>query len=140
MGRVRLATLPDLQGATLQRFLNYAVEPGSTVRTDGLPAYLGMKGYTHDRQIRNRQPVGEHLLPHVHRIISPLKRWLVGTHQGAVSHEHLDDYLAEFAFRFNRRLSASRGKLFHRLVQQVAQVPQQPYAVVTNPQPAVSNE
>jgi transposase-like protein len=140
MGRIRLATLPDVQGATLQRFLDYAVEPGSTVRTDGLPAYVGMRGYTHERQIQNRQPASDHLLPHAHRVISLLKRWLVGTHQGAVSHEHLDDYLAEFTFRFNRRLSASRGKLFYRLVQQVAQVSPQPYVVVTNPQPVVPDE
>lgn len=140
MGRIRLACLPDLATATLQRFLDYAVEPGSTVRTDGLPSYLGIQGYTHERQIQKRQAAGEHLLPHVHRIISLLKRWLLGTHQGAVSHEHLDDYLAEFTFRFNRRLSASRGKLFYRLVQQMAQVAPQPYATVTNPQPIVADE
>jgi hypothetical protein len=51
-----------------------------------------------------------------------LKRWLLGTHQGAIGQEHLDYYLDEFTFRFNRRKSASRGKLFYRLVQQAAQV------------------
>ena len=139
-GRVRLAALPNVYGSTLQRFLDYAVEPGSTVRTDGLPAYLQMKGYTHERRIQKHQTDGEHLLPHVHRVISLLKRWLLGTHQGAVSHAHLDGYLAEFTFRFNRRLSTSRGKLFYRLVQQVAQVPPQPYIVVMRPQPVVPNE
>ena len=54
----------------------------------------------------------------MHKAISLLKRWLLGTHQGAVSHEHLDYYLDEFVFRFNRRSSRSRGKLFYRLVQQ----------------------
>ena len=139
MGRIRLARLPDLNGDTLQRFLAHAVEPGSTVRTDGLPAYLGMKDYSHDRQIQKHQPEGEHLLPHVHRVVSLLKRWLLGTHQGAIAHDHLDDYLAEFAFRFNRRLSGSRGKLFYRLAQQAVQVPPQPYAVVIKPQPVVAS-
>jgi len=139
MGRIRLARVPDLNGDTLQRFIVHAVEPGSTVRTDGLPAYLGLKGYSHDRQIQKHQPEGEHLLPHVHRVISLLKRWLLGTHQGAIAHEHLDDYLAEFTFRFNRRLSASRGKLFYRLAQQAVQVTPQPYAAVTKPQPVVAS-
>lgn len=58
------------------------------------------------------------LLPRVHRVISLLRRWLMGTHQGAVSHKHLDYYLDEFTFRFNRRKSKSRGKLFFRLAQQ----------------------
>lgn len=137
IGRIRLARVPDFSGDTLHNFITFAVETESTVRTDGLPAYLGMKGYTHDRQIQKHQPAGEHLLPHVHRIISLLKRWLLGTHQGAIAHEHLDDYLAEFTFRFNRRLSRSRGKLFYRLAQQAVQVTPHPYAAVTNPQPVV---
>ena len=58
------------------------------------------------------------LLPRVHRVFSLLKRWLLGTHQGAVKAEHLQDYLDEFVFRFNRRKSRSRGKLFYRLAQQ----------------------
>lgn len=139
MGRIRLARLPDLSGETLHRFIAYAVEPGSTVRTDGLPAYLGMEGYLHDRQIQKHLPEGEHLLPRVHRVVSLLKRWLLGTHQGAIADEHLDDYLAEFTFRFNRRLSGSRGKLFYRLAQQAVHVPPQPYALVTNPQPVVGS-
>lgn len=55
-------------------------------------------------------------------MISLLKRWLLGTHQGSVGAEYLQDYLNEFTFRFNRRLSASRGKLFYRLTQQAVQV------------------
>ena len=54
----------------------------------------------------------------VHLVASLLKRWLVGTHPGAVSHAHLAYYLDEFTFRFNRRRSTSRGKLFFRLVEQ----------------------
>ena len=66
-------------------------------------------------------------MPRVHRVISLLKRWLMGTHQGAVSLEHLDYYLDEFTFRFNRRKSRSRGKLFFRLLQQAVAIDPVPY-------------
>jgi transposase-like protein len=127
IGRIRLRRVPDLSKARLHGFIREAVEPGSTVRTDGLPAYLGLGGYTHDRQVQARQAAGQHLLPRVHRVVSLLKRWLLGTHQGAVGPEHLDAYLDEFTFRFNRRTSASRGKLFYRLAQQTLQVEPSPF-------------
>ena len=103
------------------------IEPGSVVCTDGWPAYWDLAGYTHDRQVQRRQEPGEHLLPHVHQVVSLLKRWLLGTHQGNVSHAHLDYYLDEFTFRLNRRTSKSRGKLFYRLLQQAVQVDPTPY-------------
>jgi transposase-like protein len=126
MERIRLARVPDLNGDTLQRFVCYAVEPGNTVRTDGLPDYIGLKDSEHDCQIQKHQPTGEHLLPRVHRVVSLFKRRRLGPLQGAISHEQLDDYLAEFTFRFNRRLTASRGKLFYRLAQQAVQSAAQP--------------
>jgi transposase-like protein len=136
IGRVRLRRGADLLKVTLHAFIGQAIQPGSTVRTDGLPAYLGLKGYIHNRQIQRRQPKGgEHLLPRVHRVVSLLKRWLLGTHQGAISHEHLDDYLDEFTFRFNRRTSASRGKLFYRLAQQTMQVEPAPFRSLVKPPP-----
>ena len=136
IGRVRLRRAADLAKVTLHAFIGQVIEPGSTVRTDGLPAYLGLNGYIHDRQIQRRQPKGgEHLLPCVHRVVSLLKRWLLGTHQGAISHEHLDDYLDEFTFRFNRRTSASRGKLFYRLTQQATQVEPAPFRSLVKPPP-----
>ena len=138
MGRIRLRRVLDLQQTTLHGFIREMIEPGNIVRTDGLPAYMGLKGYSHDRRIQRRQPEGkEHLLPRVHRVVSLLKRWLLGTHQGAISHEHLDDYLNEFTFRFNRRTSASRGKLFYRLVQQAVAVEPAPFSIITKPQPVV---
>lgn len=130
IGRVRLRRIPDVTKTSLHGFIAEAIEPGSTVRTDGLNAYLGLKGYVHDRQVQRRQPEGEHLLPRVHRVVSLLKRWLLGTHQGAIGHEHLDYYLDEFTFRFNRRKSASRGKLFYRLLQQAVQIEPVPYQVI----------
>ena len=107
------------------------------MRTDGLNAYLEMKGYVHDRQAQRRQPEGEHLLPRVHRVVSLLKRWLLGTHQGAIGHEYLDYYLDEFTFRFNRRKSRNRGKLFYRLVQQAVQVEPAPFDSLLKPQSLV---
>jgi carotenoid cleavage dioxygenase-like enzyme len=70
-------------------------------------------------------------------VIALLKRWLLGTHQGAIGKQHLDDYLDEFTFRFNRRTSRSRGKLFYRLAQQAVQVGPVPFAALIKPQPVV---
>lgn len=79
-----------------------------------------------DSALKERRPASE-LIPRVHRIASLLKRWILGTHQGAVSHEHLEYYLDEFTFRFNRRRSVNRGKLFYRLVQQAVAIDPVPY-------------
>lgn len=128
IGRIRLRLIPDTHRATLHGFIAEVIEPGSTVRTDGLHAYRELQGYLHDRQVQNRQPEdAAHLLPRAHRVISLLKRWLLGTHQGAVSPRHLDYYLDEFTFRFNRRTSRSRGLLFYRLMQQAASTPTTSY-------------
>ena len=135
IGRIRLRSIPNLTKATLHGFIAQAITPGSTVRTDGLPAYMGLDGYAHDRQIQRRQGEAEHVLPRVHRVISLLKRWLLGTHQGAIGQDHLNDYLDEFTFRFNRRTSTSRGKLFYRLAQQAVQVGPVPFATLVKPQP-----
>ncbi len=102
--------------------------------TDGLQAYRDLQDYLHNRSVQHRQPAeAEHLLPRVHRVASLLKRWLLGTHQGAIAHAHLDDYLDEFTFRFNRRTSASRGKLFYRLAQQAVQVEPLPLDALLHP-------
>jgi transposase-like protein len=128
IGRIRLRHIPDANRSTLHGFIADSIEPGSTVISDGLQAYRELENYVHDRQIQKRQPAdAEHLLPRVHRVISLLKRWLLGTHQGAIAHEYLQDYLDEFTFRFNRRKSASRGKLFYRFVQQAVQVAPVPF-------------
>lgn len=133
IGRIRLRRIRDASGASLCSFVYDSVEVGSRVRTDGWTGYDGLKamGYKHAVSILARRRKRESdLLPHVHRVASLLKRWLMGTHQGAVSHDHLDYYLDEFTFRFNRRTSASRGKLFYRLVLQAVQVAPQPYDTI----------
>jgi transposase-like protein len=137
IGRVRLCTAPDQSRKSLHGFIQQTVEPGSTVRTDGYNHYLGLDGYVHDRHIQIRQPEGVHVLPRVHRVISLLKRWLMGTHQGAISQDQLNHYLDEFTFRFNRRKSAWRGKLFYRLLQQAVQVEPAPYRTLIKPQSIV---
>jgi len=107
-----------------------SIEPGSTVHTDGWQGYKGLeqKGYACEATVIGKQRKDAiKLLPHVHLVVSLLKRWLLGTHQGAVSRAHLAYYLDEFTFRFNRRTSKSRGKLFYRLVQQAVLTAPAPY-------------
>jgi len=138
IGRIRLHTIPDAFSSSLHGFIRQAIEPGSTIRSDGWSGYLGLDGYVHDRQVQSHQGDEEHVLPRVHRVISLLKRWLMGTHQGAIGQAHLDDYLDEFTFCFNRRKSKSRGKLFYRLAQQAVHVGPVPFATLVKPQPVVS--
>ena len=124
IGRCRLATLNDASQASLGTFLRDYVERGTVVRTDGWKGYghVARLGYVHQphsqRSARSEGRKDAHaLLPAAHRVASLLKRWLLGTHQGSVSHEHLQAYLHEFAFRFNRRRASHRGLLFYRLLE-----------------------
>jgi len=119
LGRIRLTRVADASAASLEPAVERAVGPGSTVRTDDWSGYRGLKalGYGHD-VVRAEAIVGENLLPLANRVAALLKRWLLGTHQGAVRPAHLDYYLDEFTFRFNRRTSRSRGLLFYRLLEQ----------------------
>lgn len=136
IGRIRMRRIPNLTKVTLQRFIAEAIEPGSRVRTDGLASYAGLSGYQHDPVVvTGSGQTGSELLPRVHQVVSLVKRWLLGTYQGAVGQDHLDYYLDEFTFRFNRRGSASRGKLFFRLVQQAVQVEPAPFKTLIRPTP-----
>ncbi len=120
-GRVRMQSVPDVSKESLIGFVTGAIESAATVHTDGWQAYLDLPkhGYVHERTVISAQSDPAHVvMPGVHRIASLLKRWLLGTHQGRVSPAHLDAYLNEFTFRFNRRRSARRGLLFYRLLEQ----------------------
>jgi len=120
-GRIRLQRVDDSSAESLVGFVKQAIDPGSIVVTDGFPSYLGLQaaGYVHrQRVIRGSGDKADSMLPRTHRVVSLLKRWLLGTHQGRVENKHLPYYLDEFTFRFNRRMSRSRGLLFYRLVQQ----------------------
>jgi len=130
IGRIRMRQIIDASAESLIPFVRASVEPGSVVHTDGWAGYLPLEGngYQHEVTIlKRKRKTPSELLPRVHRVISLLKRWLLGTHQGAVSQKHLDFYLDEFTFRFNRRRSKSRGKLFFRLAQQAVAVDPVPY-------------
>ena len=122
-GRIRLKRVRDASAASLNKAVEECVEPGSAVRTDGWTGYyqLAHKGFVHS-VARPHAATGKNLLPKVNRVVSLLKRWLLGIHQGAVQPSYLDYYLDEFTFRFNRRTSKSRGKLFYRLAEQAVAV------------------
>lgn len=126
-GRIRLRRIPTGSERYLLPFVREVVAPGSKVLTDGSPAYrsLSEHGYLHERHVMAGAVAPAHTsMPGVHRVAALVKRWLLGTHHGAVQPDQLDSYLDEFAFRFNRRTSRSRGMLFYRLLEQ---------AVVTEP-------
>ena len=121
LGRVRFRCLPAITKKHAEAFVTDYVEPGAVIVTDGWKSYNSLEklGYHHEPYVQRTG--GEEALEqldHVHLVISLLKRWLEGTHHGAVKPQHLQAYLDEFSFRFNRRLSNHRGMLFYRLAQQ----------------------
>lgn len=136
IGRIRMKRIPDASFKSLHRFIQDSVEEGSEIITDAWTGYSGLKSHGYIHTIMNLHRSGRSasdLLPRVHRVASLLKRWLMGTHQGAVSHDHLDYYLDEFTFRFNRRTSTHRGKLFYRLLEQAVRIEPVPYqAIIKN--------
>jgi len=136
-GRVRMHQIPDVSGTSLNAFVCSAVQPGSVVRTDGWNGYneLASHGYQRQRIVLSATGDPAHVaMPGVHRVASLVKRWLLGTHQGATRRAHLDHYLDEFTFRFNRRASRSRGLLFYRFLETAVVTDPTPYAaIVRNP-------
>lgn len=128
-GRVRMRRIPDVSGDSLVPFVCDVAEKGSEILTDGWKGYnqLSKFGFNHDKVIISDTGDPAHVsMPGVHRIAALVKRWLLSTHQGSVSGKHLEYYLDEYSFRFNRRTSRSRGMLFYRLMEQ---------SVITNPLP-----
>ena len=126
-GRIRLRQLPSDSKDNVRQFIQDSVESDAIVRTDGSGSYAKLHeiGYRHERNPLLGSEIPAHVsMAGVHRVAALLKRWILGTHHGSIQPEHLDAYLDEFVFRFNRRASASRGMLFYRLLQQ---------SVVTDP-------
>jgi hypothetical protein len=129
-GRIRMRQIPDASSNSLLAFVDEAVERGSLLHVSGLLSSnrLEKRGYRHRVMgLKSRKEPASELLPRVHEVISQLKQWLLGTHQGAVTRAHLDYHLDEFTFRFNHRTTRHRGKLFHHLVQQAVSVDPAPY-------------
>jgi transposase-like protein len=126
-GRIRMERVPDFTRHSLIGFIERSVERGTIVHTDGLNSYrtLEQRGYPHRAMNLSGSPWdANEVMPAVHRVASLFKRWWLGTHQGVMAQEHLQAYLNEFTFRFNRRKSRDPGLLFYRLLEQ---------AVVTGP-------
>ena len=133
MGRIRLQRIKDVSGDSLIPFVQRSVVPGAIVHTDGWRGYSGLTaaGYQHQVTVISDGSDPAHVaMPRVHNVASLLKRWLLGTHQGGTQSQHLDYYLDEFVFRFNRRRSKARGLLFHRLAQQSVAVGPVPYHTI----------
>jgi len=125
IGRVRFECIPDASSEHLISFIESNIEPGSTIITDGWRGYSSLSHSTvYNHQVKTVLGSGKNaheLLPHVHMVDSLVKRWINGTYQGKISPKHLAFYLDEFAFRFNRKMSTYRGKLFYRLMQQAVE-------------------
>jgi transposase-like protein len=133
IGRIRLKRVPDVSADALLGFIREAADPGATIHTDGWRGYAGLPaaGYKHHVTVIGEGDEQAHeIMPRVHKVASLLKRWLLGTLQGGVQHQHLDYYLDEFTFRFNRRRSNTRGLLFYRLAQQAVAVGPAPYSSI----------
>ena len=129
IGRIRMQSIKDRSGPAPQEFVKQHIMPGATIVTDGLKSYCGVekRGYSH-KPLRkpyfweDQDPDDDRLLPRVHKVISLAKRWTLGTYQGSIEPKYFDAYLNEFAFRFNRRTSKSRGLLFYRLLENAVAV------------------
>jgi len=134
-GRIRMRHIENASGTNLGAFVCDAITTGATVHTDGWTGYNGLSklGYEHKRTILSSSGDPAHVaMPGVHRVASLLKRWILGTHQGSIVPEHLQSYLEEFTFRFNRRNSKNRGLVFFRLMEQVVTTKPITVADVTN--------
>ncbi len=133
IGRVRLKAIPDASVETFAETVQQLIEPRSTVITDGVHSYEGLSSLNYRHVVsRPVTDMGKTLLPKAIRVYAQLRRWLLGTHQGAVSSERLQPYLDEFVFRFNGRNATSRGFLFHQLLQQAVRMPPIPKAALAS--------
>jgi transposase-like protein len=119
-GRTRMHHIKDASSDSLLPFIKDCVSTKATIITDAWSGYNRLLEHGCERVVLNMSDSGDFahvLMPGVHRIASLLKRWILGTHQGSVSDMHLQSYLEEFTFRFNRRKSKSRGLVFKRLLE-----------------------
>jgi transposase-like protein/ribosomal protein L37E len=136
IGRIRLRAIPAATIAVLCGFIGANVVASSSIRTDGFCQYkpISRLGYEHVRIVVGDPKKASKLFPRVHRVFSLLDRWLLGTLHGSIRPSHLQRYLDEFVFRFNRRTASRRSLLFERLVGGLFRsVPT--YAALTAPEP-----
>jgi hypothetical protein len=120
-GRIRMSIISDVSAKCLHGFISDNVQKGAEIRTDGWKGYNGVEAMGYQHVVTNLSDIGDPahvVMPRVHRVASLLDRWWLGIHQGAIRPQHLEYYLDEFTFRFNRRTSRARGLLFYRLMEQ----------------------
>jgi hypothetical protein len=134
VGRICVRCIRDQTRASLHKFVAQTIAPGSTFRTDGLPARMGLKGYVHDGQGQLRRGQGENVLPRVRVVISLLQRYLRSMLGDAIEYHPLNDYLAKFAVSYNQLPSGNPGHLFYRLAQQAMQVAPAPFETLIKQQ------
>ena len=120
LGRIRLQVIKNCSGKEIMLFIQANIESGSSVVTDGWKGYnkLEEKGYTHHKVYQAKAEHKESVLPGVHVVASLIKRLFLGTYPGRLEKKHLQRYLDEYSFRFNRRNTKHVGKRFYRIVQQ----------------------
>jgi hypothetical protein len=125
LGRLRLAVVPDVSARSLEGFLAAAVAKPAMIATDGWSGYGGLAaaGYGHE-PLNLAASWGDAALrlPAIHLVFGLTKRWLLGTHHGAVSAKHLPAYLDEFVFRFNRRTAKDISHRFARVVEHAVRI------------------
>lgn len=122
---MRLRVVPDASADSLVPFVKESIAKGSIVHTDGWPSYSGLEteGYLHRATVQGRGANAKYMT-HVHRMISNVKTWLLGTHHGRVDPKHLQAYLNEYTYRFNRRFW--RGPAFHRALELIVKTADTP--------------
>jgi len=108
----------------------------SDIHTDGWRGYNDVKnlGYKH-HVVKSAEVDPDEQLPRINIVTSLLKRWILGTHQGRLDLKHMDSYLEEFVFRFNRRTSKARGLLFQRVIENSFKSEAKTYDQITSRKP-----
>ncbi len=133
LGRIRLAVVPDVGADSLEPFVTTNVAAAASIRTDGAKGYNGLTGHGFRHEAVNMSKLSkaelalDDPLGAAHLVFSHVKRWLLGTHHGGQSHKHLQRYLDEFVFRFNRRRAVSISHRFDKLLQIAIETPHTPY-------------
>jgi hypothetical protein len=119
-----MRVIEEAAGETLKAFISENISKGGKIIRDGWSGYSksDTEGYDHEIYTRSGTKQAEETLPHVHLVVSLVKHWLLGTHQGAVQPKHLQGYLEEHTFRFKGKNAAKRGLLFYRLLENAMRV------------------
>jgi transposase-like protein len=135
LAKIRAKHIESASKEELHSFITENVAPGSTLYRDDWSGYSGIDELGYESVVFKTSKADDEneKLPHVHLAISLLERWILGTYQGHVEEYHLQAYLEEFTFRFNRKTSTHRGLLFYRLVQGAMSTIPHPYEDLIEP-------